>query len=125
MRDLDRVFDALSRSSFRRRFRLGPRDQAYVSSRGLPTVLSHARELLRERLFPDAPRNDGRQTPYRGHPVFIAQHATTTCCRGCLSNWHGIAKGHDLSDAEQDYVMSVLLRWFREQDRLRRVRTSR
>lgn len=36
--------------------------------------------------------NDGKQTPMRGHPVFIAQHATATCCRECLKKWHNIKK---------------------------------
>lgn len=36
----------------------------------------------------------GRQTPYRGHPVFVAQHAAATCCRTCLERWHAIPAGH-------------------------------
>jgi hypothetical protein len=33
----------------------------------------------------------------RGHPVFIAQHATATCCRGCLAKWHDIPAGRALT----------------------------
>ena len=58
-----------------------------------------AGELIERRLAPAAPVNDGKQTPYRGHPVFVAQHATATCCRGCLAKWHGIARGHELDAA--------------------------
>lgn len=57
------------------------------------------------------PKNDGRQTPMRGHPVFIAQHATATCCRGCLAKWHGIGKDRELSAAEVDHVVEAILRW--------------
>ena len=64
-----------------------------------------------QRLAPAAPRNDGKQTPWRGHPVFVAQHATATCCRGCLAKWHGIERGHELSAPEQNHVLSVIARW--------------
>jgi hypothetical protein len=52
-----------------------------------------------------------RQTPYRGHPVFVAQHATATCCRTCLERWHQIPKGSDLSRAKRAYVVDVICRW--------------
>ncbi|MGQ0680283.1 MAG: DUF4186 family protein [Actinomycetota bacterium] len=68
----------------RANFRLRGRDRAAVDLRGITTVLKHAQELIASRLAPAEPRNDGKQTPYRGHPVFIAQHATATCCRTCL-----------------------------------------
>jgi hypothetical protein len=57
-----------------------------------------------------APINDGKQTPMRGHPVFIAQHATATCCRGCLEKWHAIP-GRALSEPEQRYMVQVIHRW--------------
>ncbi|MCP9485713.1 MAG: DUF4186 domain-containing protein [Gaiellaceae bacterium MAG52_C11] len=40
--------------------------------------------MIAQRVAPAAPRKDGKQTPYRGHPVFVAQHATATCCRTVL-----------------------------------------
>ena len=72
---------------------------------------AHAAEIIAERLAPAEPRNDGRQTPYRNHPVFVAQHATATCCRSCLETWHGIAKGHRLDRDERAYVVEVIGRW--------------
>lgn len=72
---------------------------------------AHAAEIIAERLAPAEPRNDGRQTPYRNHPVFVAQHATATCCRSCLETWHGIAKGHQLDRGERTYVVEVIGRW--------------
>jgi hypothetical protein len=111
MRDLDDVFAALAGSRFRRRFVLGAKERAYLSEKGLPTVLEHARDLIARRLAPAAPANDGRQTPFRGHPVFVAQHATATCCRGCLAKWHGIAKGAELSETEQAHVVGAIGRW--------------
>lgn len=116
MRDLDDLFTALSRSSFRRRFALTGADASYLCERGLDAVMVHAAKMIGERLAPAEPRNDGRQTPWRGHPVFVAQHATATCCRGCLSKWHGIDKGRGLTREETDYVLSVLRRWLERFD---------
>ena len=118
-RDLDQVFARLNHSSFRRRFRLEGRELRYLQSKGLPTVMRHADELIRQRLAPAEPANDGKQTPFRNHPVFVAQHATATCCRGCLEKWHGIGKGRELSDREREHVLAALERWLRsEADRV-------
>jgi hypothetical protein len=101
----------LARQPFRARFRLRGRDRAIADLRGYDGVRAHAEAFIRDRLAPAQPRNDGRQTPYRGHPVFVAQHATATCCRRCLAKWHGVAAGADLTPAEQQYVVEVILRW--------------
>jgi hypothetical protein len=110
-REFDDVLSDLSKSAFRRRFRLQQRERRYLADKGLLAVLSHARDFVRQRLAPAHPVNDGRQTPMRGHPAFVGQHATATCCRSCLEKWHGIAKGAPLSEAEMEYVISVLQRW--------------
>jgi hypothetical protein len=108
---LDELFAALAKSPFRSRFRLRGRELEYLRGKGLPTVLEHAGEFIEKRLAPAEPRNDGKQTPMRHHPVFIAQHATATCCRGCLEKWHRIPKGRPLSEAEQRYVVEVIGAW--------------
>jgi hypothetical protein len=115
MRDLDEIFARLAKSPFRKRFRLGPKERGYLATKGFATVLDHARAFIDERLAPANPRNDGKQTPFRGHPVFIAQHATATCCRSCLAKWHGIPRGEDLSAHERGHVMAALERWLRMQ----------
>ena len=111
MRDLDTVFEKLARSSFRAKFRLNAKDRAYLEQRGIGVVREHARDLIARRLAPAAPPNDGRQTPWRGHPVFVAQHATGSCCRSCLAKWHGIAAGRELSAEEQEHVVRAIARW--------------
>ena len=111
MRNLDEVFAKLSGSAFRSKFHLGDKDRAYLADRGLPTVAAHARDFIGKRLAPAAPANDGKQTPWRGHPVFVAQHATATCCRSCLAKWHGIAAGQELTSEEQDYIIRAIERW--------------
>jgi hypothetical protein len=115
MRDLQELSTALAKSKFRSRFRLGAKESQYLNQRGLEVVLQHADGFIRERLAPAQPRNDGKQTPMRGHPVFIAQHATATCCRGCLEKWHQIPKGRPLSDREVQYVVAVIERWLMQQ----------
>ena len=115
MRDLDAVFSALTRSQFRQRFRLGAKEKAYLEDKGFSTVINHARDFIAQRLAPAEPKNDGRQTPWKGHSVFVAQHATATCCRGCLAKWHGIDKGHALTVDEQAHVVNTIERWLRDQ----------
>ncbi len=63
----------------------------------MDTIRSHARDFVRTRLAPAQIPNDGKQTPMRGHPVFLAQHATGCCCRGCLYKWHRIPQGVQLT----------------------------
>ena len=115
MRDLDELFAALSRSRFRASFKLNPKDLAYLESKGLPLVLQHAADFVEKRLAPAHPDNDGKQTPFRGHPVFTAQHATATCCRGCLAKWHNIPNGVDLTPDQKAHVVSAIKRWLTNQ----------
>jgi hypothetical protein len=115
MRDLPELFEALRRSAFRARFRLGPRESAYLQQKGIDIVAEHARRFILERLAPAQPANDGKQTPMRNHPVFIAQHATATCCRKCLENWHRIPQGQPLTDGQIDYIADVIVRWLQNQ----------
>ena len=117
MRDVDGIFLALGRSKFRSRFRLKGKDAEYYKNKGLEVVLGHGREFITQRLGAAWPINDGKQTPMRNHPVFVAQHATGTCCRGCLEKWHGIKKGVELSEGQIDYIISVIKRWLIEQEK--------
>ncbi len=111
MRDLDELFAALARSSFRAGFKLNSKDMAYLQQKGLSTVLDHAEDFIESRLAPAIIENDGKQTPMHGHPVFVAQHATACCCRGCLQKWHQIPQGRELTLAEQAYIVVVLEKW--------------
>jgi hypothetical protein len=117
MTPIDEAFQRLARSAFRRKFRLQGRELAYLKTWGLPHVMKQARDLIAKRVAPASPPNDGRQTPWRNHPVFVAQHATATCCRGCLEKTHEIAKGHALTNEEMNYVMKVIERWLGESAR--------
>lgn len=109
------VFQALQRSKFRTKFRLSSKDAAYVESKGTTEIRIHARKFIVERLAPAQPPNDGKQTPYRGHPVFTAQHATATCCRTCLMKWHEIPKNIDLNDEQIDHAVAAIMEWIENQ----------
>jgi len=113
MKDLDKLFAALAQSTFRNSFQLRDKDLAYLQQKGLSTVLDHAEDFIGNRLAPAIINNDGKQTPMRGHPVFVGQHATACCCRGCLAQWHQIPQGRELTLAEQAYIVVVLEKWLR------------
>jgi len=111
MIDIDKAFHRIAAAPFRRKFRLQGRELAYLQMWGIEKVMEQAARFIDQRLAPAEPRNDGRQTPWRNHPVFVAQHATATCCRGCLEKTHEIAKGHALSAEEREYMLTVVRRW--------------
>lgn len=111
--DFDLLWQHLQRSPFRSKFRLNEKDAGYLTSKGLPLILSHARDFVEKRLADANPAKDGKQTPWRGHPVFVAQHATATCCRGCIEKWHQIPKGRPLTQEEQAYIVRVIGEWLR------------
>ncbi len=103
----------LKTSPFRSRFKLGERELAYLAEKGGRTIGRQAEKFIVERLSPAAPRNDGKQTPMRGHPVFIAQHATALCCRSCAEKWHGIPRGRPMTAEEIRWAVFVLCSWIR------------
>ncbi|MBC7415198.1 MAG: DUF4186 domain-containing protein [Herminiimonas sp.] len=113
MRKVQDVVQTIARSPFRRKFKLSASERADLRELGIDRLLAHAHALVEERLAPARPEDDGRQTPFRGNPVFVAQHGTATCCRRCLEKWHKIPCGRALSSAEQDYIVSIIGCWLR------------
>mgnify|MGYP001208797227 CR=1 FL=1 len=113
--DPNALAQKLARSPFRARFQLGARENAMIDRHGQKRIAGHAGDFIRNRLAPAEPYRDGHQTPMRGHPVFIAQHATATCCRGCLASWHGIPAGRALDIEQQRYIRDVLMNWILQQ----------
>ena len=111
MRLIDEKFNALGRSRFRARFRLGAKYRDYVRDKGMNTIREHAADFITARVAPANPDNDGKQTPMKNHPLFIAQHATGTCCRRCLEKWHGIRKGIPLTGNHIAYIVTLIMTW--------------
>ena len=115
------ILDKLAKSKFRSRFKLRTKELEYIKDKGLDKIRSHACDFIRDRVAPTKPINDGKQTPMRGHPIFIAQHATATCCRGCIEKWHKFPKGRELTASEQEYLVSVIMEWVNRQINLNSV----
>lgn len=103
----------LSKSKFRSNFKLKKTDFEYIEKIGIVKIKDHAYNLILKRLGPAIIENDGKQTPMKGHPVFIAQHATATCCRGCLHKWHKIEKNRELTNNEINYIVTLILEWIK------------
>lgn len=116
-KDMTTLFHRLAQSKFRSSFYLNKKDRDIISDKGLATIREHAQQIIAKRLAPAIIPNDGRQTPMRHgtSPVFIAQHATGCCCRGCLEKWHHIPKGKALTDDEQKYIVDVIMQWIERQ----------
>ncbi|GBQ75688.1 hypothetical protein AA14337_0290 [Acetobacter malorum DSM 14337] len=105
------LWEKLARSAFRRKFHLNTEDLSYLQEKTLPVVLEHGADFITKRLAPAHPARDGKQTPWKGHPVFVAQHATGTCCRSCLEKWHNFSKGFQLTAPQKRYVLAVIAGW--------------
>ena len=109
------ALSTLKHSDFRSRFKLSAKDLSYLKDKGFETIRRHAFDLITARIAPAFPENDGRQTPMKNHPVFIAQHATATCCRRCLFKWHRIPKGRELKNSEVDFIVHLIMGWIEPQ----------
>ena len=109
------ILDRLAKSKFRAKFKLRTKELEYIKDKGLDKIRSHAEDFIRDRVAPAEIPNDGKQTPMRGHPVFIAQHATACCCRGCIEKWHKFPKGIELTPEQQEYLVSIIMEWIKRQ----------
>ena len=109
--DYDKILYKLSLSKFRSSFHLSKKLKEYIDTKGMETIRSHAYDFINTRLKPSYIPNDGKQTPMKGHPVFIAQHACGCCCRNCLEKWHHIPKGKELNEQEVNCIVDLLMKW--------------
>ncbi len=112
---IDYILDRLSKSKFRSSFKLKNKDLEYIKEKGIEKIQSHCVDFIEKKIAPKTILNDGKQTPTKGHPVFIAQHATATCCRGCIEKWHKFSKNRQLSKTEQEYLVLLIMTWIKRQ----------
>lgn len=115
MSTVNEALSRLKKSNFRSKFHLSDKDKAYIKEKGIDTVRRHCEDFIKDRLAPSYIENDGRQTPMRGHPVFIAQHACACCCRGCLEKWYRVKQGTELSKVQQEKIVNLLMAWIDEE----------
>ena len=109
MATIEQTLTRLKQSDFRAKFHLSKKDKEYISQKGMDKIRSHAEDFIRTRLAPKNPENDGKQTPMRGHPVFVAQHACACCCRGCLNKWYKVPLGTALTEKHQEKIVNLLM----------------
>ena len=109
------IFDKLSKSKFRSSFHLKDKDILYIEDKGIDKIRNHAYDFVTKRLADTSNVTDGKQTPMKGHPVFIAQHATGTCCRRCLEKWHHIRKNKNMTDDDIKYVVDIIMSWIEKE----------
>lgn len=115
MSTINEALQRLSKSSFRSKFRLTQKDKQYIKEKGLVTIRQHAESFVKDRLAPADIPNDGKQTPMRGHPVFVAQHACACCCRGCLYKWYRVQKKRELTADQQEKIVNLLMAWIEKE----------
>ncbi len=108
---INKKLEELNKSKFRSKFHLSKKEIDYINKVGIDKIKEHTRDFISKRLSPKVILNDGKQTPMRGHPTFIAQHATGTCCRNCLYKWHYITKDKELNEQEINYIVELIMKW--------------
>ena len=91
------------------------KDFDYIEKVGLDKIREHTHDFVRTRLAPAYIPNDGAQTPTKGHPTFIAQHACACCCRGCLNKWYKVPKNTELSTQSQEKIVNLLMAWIEKE----------
>ena len=117
MASIEEALARLERSKFRSSFKLSKKDKEYINEKGMNVIRSHARDFVAKKLAPAFPENDGKQTAMSGHPVFKAMHACACCCRGCLNKWYNVPQGVELTEAQQDKIVNLLVAWTERQMR--------
>ena len=88
---------------------------APLEKHGISEIIDHAHKFILERLSSAYPVNDGKQTPFKNHPVFVAQHATATCCRKCMNKWYKVPKGVELTPEQIDFSVDMIIHWIKSQ----------
>ena len=109
------ILDRLSKSKFRSSFHLKDKDILHIEDKGIDKIREHAYDFVTKRLADTSNVTDGKQTPMKGHPVFIAQHATGTCCRSCLEKWHHISKNKNMTDDDIKYIVDIIMSWIEKE----------
>ena len=115
MQTIDDALKKLNKSKFRSSFHLQSKDKEYIAKKGLAAIEKDAQYFVITRLAPAKLKNDGKQTPMKGHPVFIAQHATACCCRKCLNKWYKVPKNIELSLIQQQKIVNLLMIWIKNE----------
>ena len=115
MQSIEEALDKLAHSRFRSSFHLNQKQKEYIAEKGMDVIESHACDFVEKRLAPARIENDGKQTPMKGHTVFIAQHATACCCRGCLYKWYRVERNVALTPVQQQKIVKLIMAWIEKE----------
>lgn len=86
----------------------------HARRKGRPGLHEAIENRIRKYVGPATPNYDGRQTPFEGNVIFYGQHATATCCRKCIEEWHGVPQGQELSEEEVSYFSELIKEYVNE-----------
>ncbi len=119
LRDVDYTLEALKLEHVRHFYwcQVTPSEYAinYARRKGRFALPEAVRRRLVSSVGKDKIFRDGIQTKKADSPVanvvHYAQHATASCCRRCIEEWHAIPTGRALTDAEIDYLSQLVLRY--------------
>lgn len=112
---IDQTLFHLAKTKYRRQYVLSPKLKEYCRQTGMEKLRRKAFEIVREKVSSPYYKGEGRQTPLDGHPIYIAMHATGTCCRTCLEVWHSIVSGRRLTEKDIIYIVDTIMEWIKRQ----------
>ena len=86
----------------------------HARRKGKASMKEAAEKRIRNSVGDGNPYRDGMQTPRKGNALYYAQHATATCCRKCIEEWHGIPVGQALSGDQIEYFKELVMLYIEE-----------
>jgi len=110
MRDLEELFEALSRSAFRAKFHLQDKDLVYLHTKGLPTVIVHAGDFIAKRSHLRCLEMMANKLLF-GDTRFCGAACNRLLLRSCLEKMASDTEGARPYSGRGTYVIKVLERW--------------
>jgi hypothetical protein len=101
-------------NKFNQSFHLNYQEKQYIKQQGYLTLEKQAKHIITSKLK-TKPTNDGRQTPFRGNPIFKAQHATACSSRKAIQRWHRIPSYRQLTEEEIHHLTNKIMTWIRKE----------
>jgi hypothetical protein len=85
----------------------------YARRKGRALLRTAAEKQITHLVGSEKHPREGIQTPRENSPnanaIHFAQHATASCCRRCVAEWHGIPEGRALSEDEIMYLTELAM----------------
>lgn len=112
--DVEYTIEALKKELFRRRYWARSINQELIKSimeKELSDIRNEVESRIRRYINKRFKENpfDGRQTPLEGNLIYYAQHATATCCKKCIEEWHGVNRNELLTDQQIKYLVELIM----------------